>query len=147
MLFRRLFAAVLLAALTACAAVPLQRGQTAQLTQDAPADEVEKVFGKATVTATHEFDFQDKHFRARHYNLQTGSKQEMSMSCTQYGCFPVFYTVAVTAPYVVVYNTGTKKLVAWGLVEELSRSPDESVSAMMPALKESHAKAVAEKKK
>lgn len=143
---RSLAAAAFALLLTACAAVPLQRTQTAQLTQEAPASEVEKMFGKATVTASHHFDFQEKHYLARHYDLQTGSKQQTSMSCTQYGCFPIFYTVPVTAPYVVVYNTDTQKLVAWGLLEELSRSPDESVSSMMPALKESYNKAIAKKK-
>ncbi|UUZ47495.1 hypothetical protein LP420_30210 [Massilia sp. B-10] len=59
---------------------------------------------------------------------------------------PIFITVPVIDSYVLVFDSPARRLFAWGTVEELSRSPDESVSAIMPDLKQSHALAIQAKK-
>jgi len=124
--------------LSACAGVvPMQRDQTSALVRNAPDSEVNRLIGNASITATHVFDSQGKTWEARHYNLQTGSRQQMTMVCTP-NCMPVFYTVAVTDAYVLVFDAPTRHLFAWGTLEELSRSPDEAVSAIMPDLKTSY---------
>lgn len=126
------------ALVSGCAAnVPLQRDQTAALAKNASLSDVEKVVGKSTPIARHHFASQGKTFDARHYYLQTGSKQQMQMVCAP-TCFPIFLTVPVTDAYVMVFEAPKQQLFAWGTLEELSRSPDESISAIMPDLKKSY---------
>ncbi len=126
------------AILSGCAAnVPLQRTQTESLAKNASIADVEKVAGKSTPIASHHFTSQGKTFDARHYNLQTGSKQQMQMVCAP-TCFPIFITMPVTDAYVMVFETPKQQLFAWGTLEELSRSPDDSISAIMPDLKKSY---------
>jgi hypothetical protein len=132
--------------LTACAGVvPLQRGQTAGLNKQATPAEVDAFVGKATITANHVFSSQGQSWDARHYNLQTGSTQQMTMVCAP-TCMPIFITVPVVDSYVLVFDSPARHLFAWGTLEELSRSPDEAVSAIMPDLKQSHALALQAKK-
>ena len=126
------------ALISGCAVnVPLQRGQTAALAKNATLSDVEKVVGKSTPIANHRFASQGKTFDARHYNLQTGSRQQMQMVCAP-TCFPIFITVPVTDAYVMVFEAPKQQLFAWGTLEELSRSPDDSISAIMPDLKKSY---------
>lgn len=132
--------------LSACAGVvPLQRAQTAILHKEATPAEVASLVGNATVTTNHIFTSQGQSWDARHYNLQTGSTQQMTMVCAP-TCMPIFITVPVIDSYVLVFDSPARRLFAWGTLEELSRSPDESVSAIMPDLKQSHALAIQAKK-
>jgi hypothetical protein len=132
--------------LTACAGVvPLQRGQTAGLSKQATPAQVDAYVGQATITANHTFTSQGKAWDARHYNLQTGSTQQMTMVCAP-TCMPVFYTVPVLDSYVLVFDSPARHLFAWGTLEELSRSPDDAVSAIMPDLKNSYFLALQAKK-
>jgi hypothetical protein len=134
---RHLLAVVVTFIATGCASnVPLQRGQTAVLKAGAPATEVMPALGNASVQITHTFDIEGRVFSAHHYALQTGSTQQMTMVCSP-ACFPVFYTVPVTQPYVVVFEGTPPRLFAFGMVEELSRSPDTDIARIMPVLKES----------
>lgn len=120
--------------LTACAPVPLQRGQIGGLARDSSPADVDRVLGKATVVAQTEFLVADKSFRARHYRLQSGTKQEMTMVCTP-TCIPIFVPVPITAEYVVIQRLPSQTLHAWGTLEELSKDPDASVSSIMPVVK------------
>jgi hypothetical protein len=144
---RRLLLVTLLAVvMTGCAAnIPLQRGQTASLTAGTPADQVAPALGNASVQLAHDFEFEGRTFSARHYALQTGSTQQMTMVCSPV-CIPVFYTVPVTQPYVLVFEGKPPRLFAFGMVEELSRSPDADTAKMMPTLKESAERARASQK-
>lgn len=114
--------------------VPLQRAQTANLSSGASAADVESAVGKASVLLAHDFESGGKRYLARHYALQTGARQEMMVVCTP-NCMAIPTAVPVNTPYVVVYEAASQKLIAWGTIEELSRSPDDSISALMPALK------------
>lgn len=137
--YKSISGAILCAALiSGCATnVPLQRTQTAALVKGASVVDVNLVVGKSTPVATHQFSSQGKAFDARHFNVQTGTKQQMQMVCAP-TCFPIFISVPVTDTYVIVFETPKQQLFAWGTLEELSRSPDEGISAIMPDLKKSY---------
>jgi hypothetical protein len=126
--------------------VPLQRFQGDALRTGDSLSAASAKLGQATARLTHNFSWKGKQFEARHYDLQTGSRQEMSMVCSPI-CIPIFYNVPVLAPYVVVLQGEPLTVVASGLVEELSRSPDPQISEFMPSLKESAEKARAAAKK
>jgi len=128
------------AVLSGCATyVPLQRAQTAQITRDASEAQLEGTLGKATVLVSHEFSANGRNFLAKHYDLLTGVRQEMTMRChRRRGCTPVFYDRPIYDAYVVIFEQPAGRVFAWGMVEELSRSPDDTVSSIMPALKASY---------
>lgn len=146
-MFKKLMISATVLALVACApVVPLQRDQTASFTRGAGLDDVNKALGKTTITLTHQFDAKGKHYLANHYDLQTGTRQEMGMICSPVCiAYPIY--VPIFAPYVMVYEGDGKQLVAWGMVEELSRSSDEAVSSIMPDLKASYDNELAKQKK
>lgn len=127
----------LLLGLAGCAGyMPLQRTQTALLSQGSSEAQVQAIIGKATLLAGHEFSVDGQRYLARHYDLQTGTRQQMSMRCNRRrGCVPMYYDLPITDAYVVVYRQPAQQLYAWGTLEELSRSPDDAVSRIMPALK------------
>jgi hypothetical protein len=143
-LLKALFIAESLLILTGCV-VFLQREQTANLKEGSDAAEVKKAIGSASVTSAHAFTANGKTYLAEHYSLQTGSRSEMTWSCTTY-CFPIWYQVPIAVPYVLVYEEN-KRLYAWGPVEELSRSPNDQISGIMPSLKAAHAASHGAKKK
>lgn len=146
-MYKKLILMALVLALTACApAVPLQRNQTESFAKGASVSDVAKVVGKATISLSHEFEAKGKYYLANHYDLQTGARQEMGMVCTP-TCIAYPIYVPVTAPYVMIYEKDSGSLVAWGMIEELSRSPDESISSIMPNLKASYDVELAKKKK
>lgn len=120
--------------LTACAPVPLQRAQIGGLARDSSPADVDRVLGKATAVAQTEFAAGGQSFRARHYRLQSGTKQEMTMVCTP-TCIPIFVAVPITAEYVVIQRLPSQQLHAWGTLEELSKDPDDAVSTLMPTVK------------
>jgi hypothetical protein len=133
--------------LAGCASnVLLQRSQAAQITAESSLADVDRVLGQATVSADYEFESSGKRYRARHYALQTGTQQQSTVVCTP-ACIPIFYDVPVTDSYVVVHEVGAGRLHAWGSLQELSKSSDDSVSAIMPALKKEHEAYLARQKK
>lgn len=145
-LCRRSTIIAVLAMLVGCATtVPLQRGQIDAINRDATPDAVEQTLGRATPTAQFEFTANDNPFFVRHYLLQTGSRMESQTVCTD-TCFPVFYSVPVTAQYLVVQRLPSRAMHAWGTIEELSKDAEPSVSSIMPALKARLEAALAEKK-
>lgn len=133
--------------LIGCASsVPLYRGQIDAITRDSPPATVEQTLGKATPSAQFEFTANGNSYFVRHYALQTGTRQEMTMVCTP-TCIPIFIHVPVTAPYLIVQRLPTRAMHAWGTIEELSKDADPSISSIMPALKVQLEAALAEKKK
>lgn len=125
-------AAVLLAG---CAAnVPLQRDQIGRIGADTTPDQLNSIVGKATVSAEYDFESRARQYRARHFSLQTGSTQTSTMVCTP-TCIPIFVTVPVLSQYVVVQEQPSLKLLGWGTIEELSKSPDDRIASVMPDLK------------
>eukprot|EP01136_Pigoraptor_vietnamica_P003581 Opistho-1_new@32995 len=101
---QRTMGALLVAlALSGCAGtIALQRPQTAGLTKGTSASEAERLIDKASVLLSHDFETGGKRYTARHYVLQTGTRQDMMVVCTP-TCMSIPVTVPVTAPYVVVY--------------------------------------------
>lgn len=126
--------------------VPLQRAQVARITADASPSELQATLGKATEVRAFEFSFNAQSYRAREFRLQTGAQQQSSVVCTP-TCVPIFYTVPVTQDYVLLWQPPAERLLAWGSLEELSKSADERVSALMPALKEARSKQIEASKK
>jgi len=121
--------------------IPLQRQQTAQITRGASQAQVDQALGNATVLLSHQFSANGQQYLAKHYDLQTGTRREMIPRCPsrRRGCMPAFIDMPIIDSYVVVFEANTNQVFAWGMVEELSRSPDDSVSSIMPALKDSYA--------
>ena len=74
-------------------------------------------------------------YLARHYHLQTGTRQDMTMVCTP-TCVPIFIQVPVTERYVVIQNLPARSVFAWGTLEELSKDADPAVSSLMPGVKQ-----------
>ena len=125
--------------LTACAqSIPLQRAQIDSLNKDSQASEIDRVLGGATVTSQTEFTHAGQSYFVRHYSLVTGSRQDMTMVCSP-TCFPIFIVVPITAEYVVIQKMPSRKLHAWGTLEELSKDADPAVSSLMPTVKERYA--------
>jgi hypothetical protein len=114
--------------------VPLQRGQIGALTRNAAPEAVEQILNKATPNAQFQFSSGGNTFAVRHFRLQTGTQQQMTMVCTP-TCMPIFYTVPVTTPYLVIQTLPSRALHAWGTIEELSKDPDTNISSIMPELK------------
>lgn len=93
------------------------------------------------VDSTAQFDLLGIKYTAQGYSLVTGTHMGMTMVCGQYGCIPVSYPVNETSPYVVLFKGDPPVLMAWGLVDELSKSEDEAVSSLMPRVKDELSKA------
>lgn len=135
------------AILAGCAAnVPLSREQVGRISAETSASELDAVLGKATVSSEYDFDAGGRTYHARHLLLQTGTTTQMIMVCSK-TCIPVNTPVAVTTDYVVVQEQPSRKLLGWGTVEELSKSPDERVASVMPKLKQAEAARLAAAKK
>lgn len=122
--------------LVGCAgSVPLQRGQIDTITRETRPAELEQILGKATAIAQTEVSAGERRYNARRYQLQTGTRQDMTMVCTP-ACFPIMITVPVMVEYVVIQRLPGKELLAWGTPEELSKDADVEVSALMPTAKQ-----------
>jgi hypothetical protein len=124
------------AVLAGCAAnVPLSREQIGRISGETSATELDSILGKATVSSEYDFDANGGHYHARHLQLQTGTTSQMTMVCTK-TCIPINTVIPVTTDYVVVQQLPTRKLLGWGTLEELSKSADDHVAAIMPKLKQ-----------
>lgn len=121
--------------LSACATpVPLQRSQISGLSRDATPAEIDRLLKSATIVTQFEFTANHQSYSARHYNLQTGTRSEMTMVCTSM-CMVIPTTAPVYSEYVVIQRLPAKSLHAWGTLEELSKDSDPSISSIMPTLK------------
>lgn len=135
------------AILAGCAAkVPLTREQIGRISAETSASELDAVLGKATVSSEYDFEVSGRTYHARHLLLKTGTTAQMIMVCTP-TCIPVYSPVPVTTQYVVVQAQPSRKLLGWGTIEELSKSPDESIASIMPTLKQVEAERQAAAKK
>jgi len=126
--------------------VPLQRAQVDSFRTGDSASDLQAKLGKSTPTLEHSFDYAGGQYLARHFNLQTGMQQSGTVVCTP-SCMYIPIMVPVYTQFVIVYGDAGKTVRAYGTLEELSKSPEESVSAFMPSLKLAMEKAQAEKKK
>jgi hypothetical protein len=140
-----LFVSVVLAG---CAStVPLYRGQVDTLARDTRPAELEQILGKATAFAQADVQMGERRYLARRYQLQTGTRQEMTVVCTP-TCIPISIAVPVLVEYVLIQRQPGGELLAWGTPEELSKDADTEVSSIMPMVKqrlEANAKDAAKK--
>lgn len=120
---------------------PLTREKLATIDRNTPMAEVSRRLEGTRVDGTARFEVDGVKYTAQGYSLVTGTRQEMTMVCGQYGCIPVSYPVDDTSPYVMLFKGEPPMLLAWGLVEELSKSEDAAVSGLMPRVKEELSKA------
>lgn len=134
------------AVLAGCAGtVPLQQDQVGAISRESTPSQLDQVLGKATITAEYDITDGDRQFHARHFQLQTGSQQQMTMVCTP-TCIPIFITVPVLTDYVVIQHLPGRAVHAWGTLESLSKDPDPQISALMPLVKQRLADTLAAKK-
>lgn len=101
----------------------LKQGQSVKQVQQHMDREADKVYRVETRDAT---------FDVHSFSLLVDQTQQMTMSCTQYGCVPIFYTVPVTEPYVLAFVED--RLFAWGFVHELKKDPSRKVSELGEAI-------------
>lgn len=135
-LFPKILLIAVVVATAGCAiSVPLQRAQISAISREATPANLNQILADATVVAQTEFQGNGKSYLARHYLLQTATRQDMSMVCTP-TCIPIFITVPVTTQYVVIQRLPERSLHAWGTLEELSKDPDAEVSSLMPIVKQ-----------
>lgn len=133
--------------LAGCASnVALTREQVGRISADTPAADLDAILGKATVSAEFDFDANGQAYHVRQLALKTGTRMEMIMVCSK-TCIPVNTPVAVTTQYLVIQQMPAKKLLGWGTTEELSKSPDDRISSIMPKLKQVEAERLAAAKK
>lgn len=128
------------------AIVPLQRSQIDSFRTGDSAVALQGKIGKSTPTLEHVFDHAGVFYTARHFNLQTGTQQSGTVICTPV-CMYIPIIVPIYTSFVIVYGDGGSVVRAYGTLEELSKSHDETVSGFMPALKAAMEKARTEKKK
>ena len=126
--------------------VPLQRGQVDSFRTGDSASDLQAKLGKSTPTLEHSFDHAGVPYLARHFNLQTGTQQSGTVVCTP-TCMYIPITIPIYTQFVIIYGDAGRAVKAYGTLEELSKSPDESISTLMPGLKLAMEKAQAEKKK
>ncbi len=136
---RRWFAqvALLLVALSGCAIVPtrVDRDRLAGLQRGASADEVDKALNPAKPSARATFELEGQAYEAQWYELITGSRQEVTMTCGKYGCIPVVYPVITTSPFMVIFSGEPKRVLTWGLEEELGKVDDPALVKAVQELK------------
>lgn len=132
---RNLLFVLAFALLAGCASrVPLQQAQIAGISRETSSSALEEIVGNATIVAKAEVEVGGLKYLARSYNLQTGTRSEMSMLCTP-ACVPIFVPVPVLTQFVIVQRLPSLDLHAWGTLEELSKDPDSSISSIMPSVK------------
>jgi hypothetical protein len=126
------------AMLAGCATnIPLSREQVGRISGETSPAELSNIVGKATVSVEYDFDSQARRYHARHMSLQTGTTQSMTMVCTP-TCIPIMVTNPVLVQYVLIQEQPSLKLLGWGTIEELSKSPDQRIASLMPDLKKTH---------
>jgi len=117
-----------------CAPSYLQRGHLAMIKQGSSVEEVNGYLAKVDIDRKVNFEVNGEQYLGKLYSLQTGTQESMSMVCSP-TCIAIPVYIPVTAQYAFIFNSATNKLVAWGLIEELSKNPDEAIRGLMPALK------------
>jgi len=133
--------------LAGCAShIPLTREQVGRISADTSATDLTAILGKATVAAEYDVDANGQSYHVRRLALKTGTRMEMTMVCSK-TCIPVNTPVAVTTQYLLIQQLPSQKLLGWGTTEELSKSPDDKISSIMPKLKQVDAERQAAAKK
>lgn len=128
--------ALWVAVLAGCASKPpLQRAQISALTRESSPQEVDRILSSAAELSRVEVTHSGRNYLVRSYNLQTGTRQEMSMVCTP-TCIPIFVPVPVMTSYVVIQQLPSQSTFAWGTLEELSKDSDDTISSLMPVVKQ-----------
>jgi hypothetical protein len=146
-LLRWLLPVFLTSVLWGCAIqIPLQRSQVDSFRLGETAQAIKEKIGKSTPTLEHPVEYQGKTYTAQHFNLQTGVQHSSTVVCVPH-CIFIPITVPIYTAFVVVSSNETQRVVTFGTIEELSKSPDNTIADMMPVLKAAMEKARAQAKK
>jgi hypothetical protein len=136
-------AALLLATLAGCVSVPVWERDVAALDKmgkGLPLAEVDKVFGRSTVLASQTVEVAGRTYLFRHYNLTvpTGQVRRQTVCQAGGGCMTNFTNVERLEPFAVVFAGAEPKLLAWGKLDDLRKSTDPEVTAVLPQLNSSY---------
>ena len=132
----RYFVLVLVAVfLSGCGPAYLTMNDVSGIKNGMTKKEVIDYFGESRKYIETPFKHNSESYVACTYNLVTGSTEMMNMVCGAYGCLPVMTTVPVFSPYSFIFSDKTSELIAWGFIEELSKSPRQEISQLMPIMK------------
>jgi len=121
--------------LAGCAPAALQRDQIAAISRNTKPTELDAILGKATPLQQLEFRFDRGLYYARTYNLHTATRPDFTVLCTP-SCMVMHIDTPVFTDYIVIQELPSKKLLAWGTFDELSKDPDTSISTLLSMLKE-----------
>ena len=129
--------ALFLVALSGCASVPttVNRDRLVGLQRGASFEEVDKALSPAKPSAIATIELDGQAFEARWYGLITGASQQVMMTCGKYGCIPVVYPVFSTSPFMVIFVGELKRVLTWGLEEELGKAEDPALVKAVEELK------------
>lgn len=96
--------------------------------------EVEKLLGNVNAMRRYRFESDGRLLEARHITLNQSAKRSTSAYCTGASCIPVVSGITTTQ-WIFVFDEVTKKLAAWGTLDEISRNPDAEIRALAGDLK------------
>lgn len=133
----------LLVMLTGCGSVPVWKRDVATLDNKGKGltiAEVDRVLGRSTILASSVFAIDGTTYTLRHYEIsEPTGRVATSYKCQRNGngCMSSFSPDYKIAPFAVVFVGIAPKLVAWGTLDDLSKSTDPQVIAVMQQLKAS----------
>jgi outer membrane murein-binding lipoprotein Lpp len=120
--------------LAGCAThVPLTNEQIGRISAETPAADLNTILGKATVSAKYNINADGQTYHVRRLALKTGTRMQKITVCTK-TCNLVNTPVVVTTHYLLIQEIPSQKLLGWGTIEELSKSPDERIASILPKL-------------
>jgi hypothetical protein len=123
--------------LTGCTSiVPLSNAEIASINRDISATELNKILPKNKVIFKYELPANGQFYSVRHAILKTGEIQKPVFVCVP-TCITLFVPVSTTTQYVVIQEAPSGKVFAFGTLDELDKDPDNKVSSIIPAIRQS----------
>lgn len=135
----------LLLMLTGCVSVPVWELDVATLDKKGKGltiSEVDEVLGRSSVLASRIFEVEGTTYTLRHYKIsEPTGRVTSSYKCQSNGsdCMTIFLPEYKLAPFSMVFVGISPKLVAWGKLDDLSKSTDPQVIAVARQLRRSYA--------
>lgn len=144
-LVSKLTIVTLLVMLTGCVSVPVWESDVATLDKKGKGltiSEVDKVLGRSSVLASRIFEVEGATYTLRHYEIsEPTGRVASSYKCGKNGtgCVTSYFPEYKLAPFSMVFVGISPKLVAWGKLDDLSKSTDPQVIAVLRQLQRSYA--------
>lgn len=129
---------ILLLSLTSCKTTtpPLYQAQVDKISSGTNNSQLNELL--MSNKAKYEFShlFREKNYNVRIYDLVVGTDVQFIPVCLPTtGCMQIMVDVPVTAEYAIIQEMPELNLAGWGKFEELSKSDDEKINAMMLEVK------------